>query len=159
MRVKSSQIKGKIVIIDSSLLLADNVAISKSNSISKLGDDLLLTDLSRFGDGKPLFVCIQISTTVTSAGSSLHLRFHLAATDSPSTTPSDSNSINCTRKYLSRSLVVGTQFTIPLSPGVIYSEYLHLQTEPVGVVSGGALTAFLTYNQPASYYPGKEAPD
>ena len=147
------------MILDTSIVLADRVAVGKTIGFHKVGDDLELKYLSRVGDGKTVFLCFHINTTFTGT-TGARVRFALQSSDSTSGTINDTNVVNCTKFYTTDKLVSGAQIVVPFSPGVIYKKYVFPTIQiATAALTAGVLSAFITYNQPSNWYPGKEAAD
>ena len=144
------------MLVDTSLVVADNIEVPTAIGVGKIGDDVELSK-SRVGDGKTLFFCMDVTTSFAGT-TKTRINFFIRTS---STVSGLFNIINCTNDFRFGNLpVLGSQIVLPFPPGVIYKKYVFLGIQIfTAVLTAGAVTAYITYNQPANWYPGKEAPD
>ena len=147
------------MITDSSLTMADRVAVPTGTAITNVGDQIDFRTAKNIGDGKELYACFHINTTFVSSGAAV-VRFWISGGDSLPLKVDNSESLGCTAHVPIAQFFSGHQFTIPIPPNTENYRYLGVQfISGTAALTAGVFSAFLTYNPPSDYYPGREAFD
>lgn len=142
------------MILDELLEFADATALDTSGTdVDLIGDVIDLgTTPQDFGAGEALYLVIQVTTAVTSAGAAT-VQFHLASDAQAAIATDGSASIHWSSAAIGKAaLVEGFKLVtpVPVGVGVPYERYLGiLTTTGTAALTAGAINAFLTLN------PGK----
>ena len=136
------------MILDERTELADATALGTGGTgLALVGDVIDLTKARNIGNGRDLFLVIQVDTDVTSAGAAT-VGFVLAS-DAQAAIAVDGTATEHGRTALiaKASLVAGYHFIIPIPPegSQAYERYLGiLQNVGVAALTAGKINAFLT---------------
>ena len=140
------------MILDERLEFADATAVGTPNNTTVNVGDII--DLGAGGNdpgnGKGMYLVIQVVSAITSGGSSI-VRFVLAS-DSTTTIAVDGTQTKHVQsdEIAVASLVAGFQLVLPLPLGADwpYERYLAFQITETGsvVLTGGTVNAFLTFD-------------
>lgn len=102
------------------------------------------------GNGQALYLVINVTTAVDSAGDGASVEFQLVSDDSATPAADGSETLHLkTDAIAEATLVAGFQLClpIPLGVGIEYERYLGIQQNVSGeAVTAGAIDAFLTYD-------------
>lgn len=137
------------MIMDELLEFADATALDTSGTDTDLIGDVI--DLGAtpqdLGIGDPMYLVIQVTTAVTSAGAAT-VQFHLASDAAAAIATDGSASYHYSSAAIGKaSLVAGYEMVIPVPVGVnpAYERYLGiLTTTGTAALTAGAINAFLT---------------
>lgn len=138
------------MILDELLEFADATAVATATGTALLGDviDLGATPQD-FGNGKPMYLVIQVTTAFTT-GSTSDVTFTLASDAAAAIATNGTASEHLiTDAYDTGVLVAGFQqtFPMPLGDGIAYERYLGvLTTVGNAALTAGAVNAFLTFD-------------
>lgn len=147
------------MILDELLEISDASALATGTGRALEGDviDLGATPQD-FGTGTPLYLVIQVTTAVTSAGAAT-VTFELVSDAAAAIATDGSASLHATTEAIGKaSLVAGYTRIIPIPPGegTEYERYLGLITNVgTAALTAGAINAFIT----ATPYRWKSYPD
>lgn len=135
--------------IDETLEFADALALAALNGSAELvGDVIDLGGVSRdIGQGQPLYLVLQVTTTITSGGAA-SVEFELASDDAAAIATNAAQTTHWrSDTILVTSLVAGFTFVIPLPMGgPPYERYLGVIARETAsqALTAGAVNAFLT---------------
>ena len=137
------------MILDTLVEFADATALSTSGTglalVGNVIDSSVVRDL---GNGEPIYLVIQVDTTVTSAGSAT-VEFDLASDAQAAIATDGSASVHFKTSAIAKaSLTAGTQVCVvalPFEGSVPYERYLGiLQNVGTAALTAGKINAFLT---------------
>jgi len=133
------------MIMDERLEFADAVSIAASAGTALIGDQLDMSLPNRdVGMGEPVYLVIEISTTVASGGSAT-VQFRLRSDSTAAIHATTSTGHIDTGALALATLVAGYTLVIPLPMGINYEEFLGLQViTGTATTTAGAINAFLT---------------
>lgn len=137
--------------LDEYLEFGDAEALDTSGAgISLLGDvvDLGATG-EDIGNGEPLYLVIQVTTAVTSAGAAT-AQFHLASDAAAAIATDGSATVHLETGAIGKAtLVAGATVVLPIPPAdtITYERYLGvLVTVGTAALTAGAVNAFITHD-------------
>lgn len=122
---------------------ADSQAVTDtalSTSYIDLGASPTLQDI---GNGKPLFLVIQVDTAFTRAAGDLTITWTLES-DSAAALNVSATVHATTAAIAKASLVAGYKTVLALPPGRVYERYLRVRETASAAFDAGAYSAFLT---------------
>lgn len=136
------------MILDEYTEFADATALDTSGTgLALLGDVVDLTTARDIGNGEDLYLVIQVTTAVTSAGAAT-VEFQLASDAAAAIATDGSASVHAKSAAIGKaSLVAGFTVILPVPPeaGVPYERYLGVLTNVgTAALTAGAVNAFLT---------------
>ena len=148
------------MIVDKRTEFADGVAVAQTSDGDKqFGNTLNYgAGQDRLGDGTPLYVCFQ--TTNTTSGNTAGISFQLisgGAANSNGVITGSTTEIASTGLYTASELASENRIALPLPSGRTYGQYVGVQVKANGATFNGTVTAFITCEPPADYYPAREA--
>ena len=145
------------MLIDTRTKFASALALGTSGTgIANVGDVIDLgAAASDLGHGTPVYLVINVSTSVDSSADGASVSFILASDAGATPAVDGSASAHITTAAIPEAtLVAGYTLALPLPDGA-YERYLGLQQNVTGeAVTAGAITAFLTDTPPKhAIYP------
>lgn len=139
------------MILDENLEFADAASVgTPNNSTVNVGSAIDLGIAGRdVGNGQPLYLVIQVTTTIGSAGAAI-VEFVLASDDVATLAVDGTQTIHYRSDYFAvAALVAGFELVVPLPSGdPEYERFLGFQVRETGAqaLNAGAVNAFLTYD-------------
>jgi hypothetical protein len=134
------------MILDERLEISDAVALATGIGMALHGDVMDFGG-DQIGDGTPLYLVIQVTTAVTSAGAATVL-FTLASDAAAAIATDATASVHGVTEAIPKAtLIAGYTRVIPLPPskGKVYERYVGLLTTVgTAALTAGAINAFLT---------------
>lgn len=134
------------MILDERLELSDAGTLATSTGTALHGDVIDFGG-DQIGDGEPMYLVIQVTTAVTSAGAAT-VKFELASDAAAAIATDGSATVHAATEAIGKaSLVAGYTRVIPLPPaaGNSYERYVGvLTTVGTAALTAGAVNAFLT---------------
>ena len=136
------------MIMDERLEFADATALDTSGTDTDLiGDVIDLGAASDVGNGQPIYLVIQVDTTVTSAGAAT-VAFKLASDAQAAIATDGSATVHYSSDAVAKAtLVAGYTVVVVALPIQSYERYLGiLTTTGTAALTAGKINAFLTYD-------------
>lgn len=138
------------MILDELLEFGDATAITTGTGAALFGDVIDLGAVPQdFGHGKAMYLVIQITTAVTSAGAAT-VQFELCSDAAAAMTVATASRHVRTEAIDKATLVAGYEMTFALPPNggaEAYERYLGvITTVGTAALTAGAMNAFLTYD-------------
>lgn len=134
------------MILDERLELSDVGTLATATGTALHGDVIDFGG-DQIGDGEPMYLVIQVTTAVTSAGAAT-VKFELASDAAAAIATDGSATVHAATEAIGKaSLVAGYTRVIPLPPaaGNSYERYVGvLTTVGTAALTAGAVNAFLT---------------
>jgi hypothetical protein len=134
------------MILDERLELSDAGTLATATGTALHGDVIDFGG-DQIGDGEPMYLVIQVTTAVTSAGAAT-VKFELASDAAAAIATDGSATVHAATEAIGKaSLVAGYTRVIPLPPaaGNSYERYVGvLTTVGTAALTAGAVNAFLT---------------
>lgn len=146
------------MIFDKLAEFADAATASASASATaNVGSTMDLTNVRDIGQGRPLYVVIQIDTDLTGASATIEFLLVSDSTATPSVDGTQSVH-QVSGRYTATALDAGEQLALMVPPGGVggtfdtYERYLGVQVRETSgnALSGGKINAFLTLDPPPS---------
>lgn len=149
------------MILDERNEFADATALDTGGTgLALLGDviDLGAEAPEGFGEGEQMYLCIQVTTAVTSAGAAT-VQFQLVSDAQAAIAADGSETLHAQSDAIPKAtLVAGYMVVLPVPQTPDYERYLGVQTNVgTAALTAGAVNAFLTLDPPANWraYPGE----
>jgi hypothetical protein len=141
------------MILDERNEFADASALDTSGTgLALLGDVVDLgTGTINFGSGQQMYLCVQVTTAVTSAGAAT-VEFQLVSDAQAAIAADGTETVHGKTAAIGKAaLVAGAQFVLPVPQGTS-ERYIGVQTNVgTAALTAGAVNAFLTLDPPAEY--------
>ena len=133
------------MLIDTLTTFAWEEGVDGTAGSVKLGEAIDLSVESNMGEGYPMYLVIQFTTT-TAGGTST--AYNLVTADNEALT-TNATTLLTTPVFPVASGVAGVQAIVIAIPKADYKRWLGITVTRVGTVTAGAVTAFLTQDPPA----------
>lgn len=136
---------------DATAITGTAAATAIAGDVIDLGDSPTLQDI---GNGRQMYLVIQVDTQVAASGGAANVTFKLVSDSTANLTTSPTTHIN-SGAIAKATLAPGYQLVYPLPLGKVYERYLGVTFTPdTNDTTAGKINAFLTLDPPVnSVYP------